>query len=98
VLAAEHINGRGGMSGRPVRMTILDGGFDSEVVLQSLSQLAGQALKSDHTTKGGQLKLAILGSNPYQGLQGEFLLDHFRDVKRPLFLLTGAHGKLAVKD
>jgi branched-chain amino acid transport system substrate-binding protein len=67
--------------------------FNYEAVM-----LVARALERDPTAKAGKLKKAILESNLHQGLQGEYHLDRFGEVKRPLFLLTVANGKLAVKD
>ncbi|MBI4805926.1 MAG: ABC transporter substrate-binding protein [Desulfovibrio sp.] len=67
--------------------------FNYEAVM-----VLARALKREPNARGGQLKNAILENNPHQGLQAEFFLDEFGDAKRPLFLLTVANGRLAVKD
>lgn len=67
--------------------------FNYEAVM-----LLASALKTDPHARGEALKRIILGRKTYRGLQGEYSLDGFGDVSRPLHLLTVADGRLSLKE
>jgi branched-chain amino acid transport system substrate-binding protein len=56
------------------------------------------ALDSDAGARGEALKRIILDRKTYRGLQGEYTLNGFGDVSRPLYLLTVADGRLRLKE
>lgn len=67
--------------------------FNYEAVMLLVS-----VLKTDPQARGEALKRIILERKTYRGLQGEYTLDGFGDVSRPLYLLTVAGGRLSVKE
>lgn len=67
--------------------------FNYEAVMLLVS-----ALEADAGARGEALKRIILDRRTYRGLQGEYTLDGFGDVSRPLYLLTVADGRLRLKE
>jgi len=67
--------------------------FNYEAVMLLVS-----ALESDSGARGEALKRIILDRKTYRGLQGEYTLDGFGDVSRPIYLLTVADGRLRLKE
>lgn len=67
--------------------------FNYEAVMLLVS-----ALRTDPRARGEALKRIILDRKTYRGLQGEYSLDGFGDVSRPLYLLTVADGRLSLKE
>lgn len=67
--------------------------FNYEAVMLLVS-----ALETDPQARGEALRRIILDRKTYRGLQGEYSLDGFGDVSRPLYLLTVAGGRLSVKE
>lgn len=67
--------------------------FNYEAVMLLVS-----ALESDSGARGEALKRIILDRKTFRGLQGEYTLNGFGDVSRPLYLLTVADGRLRLKE
>jgi len=67
--------------------------FNYEAVM-----LLASALETAPQARGEALKHIILDRKTYRGLQGEYSLDGFGDVSRPLYLLTVADGRLSLKE
>jgi len=67
--------------------------FNYEAVMLLVS-----ALETDPRARGEALKRIILDRKTYRGLQGEYSLNGFGDVSRPLYLLTVADGRLSLKE
>lgn len=67
--------------------------FNYEAVMLLVS-----ALETAPQARGEALKRIILDRKTYRGLQGEYSLDGFGDVSRPLYLLTVADGRLSLKE